>query len=72
MQEPSIVSPPAAANITNPPPASLTGHEVPPERMALITPHVRALAETALAISTGLPLQADAGDFAATLEAEEQ
>lgn len=54
-----------------PNPTSLTGHEVPPERLSLIGPHVRALSDTALAVSDALPLQADAADFAATLEAEE-
>jgi hypothetical protein len=54
----------------SPTPTSLQGHDIPPERLALITPHIKALAETALAISNELPLQADAADFAATLEAE--
>ena len=52
-------------------PKSLEGHEVPPERLALIAPHMKALAETALAVSDELPLQADVGDFLAALEAEE-
>jgi hypothetical protein len=53
-------------------PTSLQGHDVPPERVALIGPHIKSLAETALAISNELPLQADAADFVATLEAEER
>ena len=53
-------------------PVSLEGHDIPAERLALILPHVRLLAETALAVSNELPLQADAADFAATLEAEER
>ena len=52
-------------------PLSLTGHEVTPERLALILPHIQTLAATALAVSDELPLQADVGDFAAVLEAEE-
>lgn len=52
-------------------PASLTGHDVPAERLALILPHDRTLSETALAVSEMLPLQADAADFSGTLEAEE-
>jgi hypothetical protein len=61
-------SPPApAASLTT----SLQGYDIPPERLALITPHIKALAETALSISNALPLQADAADFVATLEAEE-
>ncbi len=44
---------------------------VPPERMVLIEPHIEALAATALAVSDEVPLQADAGDFVAILEAEE-
>ncbi len=62
---------------TKPPPAqqlplpkSLEGHDVPPERLLLIAAHIQALAATALAVSDELPLQADAGDFAAILEAE--
>lgn len=55
----------------SPLPASLEGHVVPPERMVLIEPHIEALAATALAVSDEVPLQADAGDFVAILEAEE-
>jgi hypothetical protein len=51
-------------------PTSLTGHDVPDDRLALIKPHVAALAATALAVSSELPLQADGGDFAAVLERE--
>jgi hypothetical protein len=59
---------PAPASIL---PTSLQGHDIPPERLALITPHIKALAETALNVSNQLPLQADTADFVATLEAEE-
>ena len=59
------ISPPLAL------PVSLTGHDVPPERLSLILPHMQTLASTALAVSDELPLQADVGDFAAALEAEE-
>ena len=54
-----------------PPPPSLEGHEVPPERLAMILPHVATLSRTALAVSDELPLQADAGDFVAALEGSE-
>lgn len=62
---------PKSTDSALPCPTSLQGHDVPPERLALILPHVRSLSETALAISDQLPLEADAGDFVATLEAEE-
>jgi hypothetical protein len=65
-----LTKPPLAQSL--PVPTSLEGHDIPPERLALIAPHMRALAETALAVSNELPLQADAGDFAATLDAEER
>ena len=52
-------------------PTSLQGHDIPPERLAMIAPHIKALAETALGVSNELPLQADAADFVAILEAEE-
>ena len=52
-------------------PKSLQGHAIPPERLELITPHMEGLAATALAVSDELPLQADAGDFVAVLEVEE-
>lgn len=55
-----------------PKPASLDGHDVPPERLAMILPHVRLLAETARTVSDTLPLQADAADFQAALEAEKE
>ncbi len=51
-------------------PSSLEGHIVPPERLELIAAHMHGLAATALAVSDELPLQADVGDFVATLEAE--
>lgn len=51
-------------------PKSLEGHVIPPERMAMITPHVALLAATALAVNDALPLQADAGDYARVLEDE--
>ena len=46
----------------------LTQREAP--RMALIAPHVAMLAETALAVSETLPLQADMSDYARVLEEE--
>lgn len=61
---PDTASPPPAAE----PPKSLEGHVVPPERLSMILPHVLVLAGTALAVSNELPLQADAGDFAAVLD----
>lgn len=51
-------------------PKSLEGHVVPPERMAMITPHVAMLAATALAVNDTLSLQADASDYARVLETE--
>ncbi len=51
-------------------PKSLEGHTIPPERLELIEAHIAGLAATALAVSDELPLQADAGDFVAALEAE--
>ena len=56
-------SPPAA-----PAPISRECHAVPPDRWAMILPHVAALRRTALAVSDVLPLQADGGDFVAALE----
>jgi hypothetical protein len=53
-----------------PQPVSLTGHIVPEERLALILPHMAALAQMALKVSDMLPLGADGGDFAATLDAD--
>jgi hypothetical protein len=50
-----------------PQPVSLTGHVVPDDRLALIGPHMVALAQMALKVSDMLPLSADAGDFAAML-----
>jgi len=63
---------PAAVGVSGatPQPKSLHGHVVPPERMALILPHVAMLAETALAVGDTLPLQADAGDYARVLDEE--
>lgn len=51
-------------------PKSLEGHVIPPERMAMITPHVALLAATALTANDALPLQADASDYARVLEEE--
>lgn len=53
-----------------PAPKSLQGHTIPPDRMALIVPHVALLAETALAVNDTLPLQADASDYARVLDEE--
>ena len=53
-------------------PVSLTGHIVPVERLQLIAPHMAALAQMALKVSDMLPLNADAGDFAATLHRDAQ
>jgi hypothetical protein len=64
-----LTQPPLAQSLTMP--ASLDGHDIPPERLTLIAAHVRALADTARDISDTLPLTADAGDFAATLDTEE-
>ncbi len=55
---------------TEPQPRSLEGHTVPEERLALIKAHMAVLSAVALEISDTLPLQADAGDFVATLERE--
>jgi hypothetical protein len=52
-------------------PVSLEGHTIPEERLSLIAPHMRALSQTAQTVSDLLPLQADAADFVAALEAEE-
>ena len=60
-------SPPSASGMA---PKSLQGHTIPPERMALIVPHVALLAETALAINDTLPLQADASGYARVLDEE--
>ena len=65
---PVLTKPPVAQLLIMP--LSLEGHDVPPDRLLLIAPHIQALAATALAVSDELPLQADTGDFAATLEAE--
>lgn len=64
---------PAKSPATAPPPRprSLQGHIVPPDRLALIQPHMELLATAALAVSDELPLQADTADFVAVLEAEE-
>jgi hypothetical protein len=70
MESRSVPTTPPAATPAKP--ASLTGHDVPAERLAMVLPHVRTLAETALAVSDQLPLQADAADFVAVLEAEER
>lgn len=51
-------------------PRSLEGHDIPAERLAAIRPLVADLAATALAVSRGLPFQADAADFVRVLEAE--
>ena len=64
-----LTKPPVLPSLTLP--LSLTGHDVPPERLALIMPHMQTLAATALTVSDELPLQADVGDFVAALEAEE-
>ena len=58
---------PADAKLSLPHPVSLSGLVVPDERLALIIPHMAALAQMALKVSDMLPLSADAGDFAATL-----
>lgn len=58
------------AQRTPPSPKSIEGHTVPPERMAMIEPHMAILAAAALEVSDMLPLQADAADFVAVLEAE--
>jgi len=57
-------------NARAPQPPSLEGHVIPEERLAQIGPLMVALSATAIAVSDLLPLAADAGDFAATLEAE--
>ncbi len=64
-----LTKPPAAPALL---PQSLQGYDIPEERLALIRPHMAALAATALAVSDDLPLQADGGDFAATLDAEQE
>lgn len=51
-------------------PRSLDGHTIPPERLAMIGPHMALLAATALAVGNTLPLQADAADYARVLEEE--
>lgn len=51
-------------------PRSLDGHVVPPERLAAIGEHMAVLSATALAVNDTLPLQADAGDFAAEMDKE--
>jgi hypothetical protein len=53
-------------------PTSLTGHVVPTERLELIHPHMATLAQMALKVSDMLPLSADVGDFAATLNRDAQ
>lgn len=65
-----MLTKPPIAPATLPP--SLQGHDIPEERLALIRPHMATLSAAALAVSDELPLQADAGDFAATLEAEQE
>ena len=51
-------------------PHSLEGHDIPEARLGVILPLVAELSKTALAVSRGLPFQADAADFVRTLEAE--
>lgn len=51
-------------------PKSLEGHAIPPERLELIAPFVERLAQTALAVSDALPLEADGSDFVRVLERE--
>jgi hypothetical protein len=64
-------TPPATdAREPQPRPQSLTGHEVPAERYALIAAHVRMLSETALRVSDALPLEATSSDFTRVLETE--
>lgn len=53
-----------------PMPRSLEGHVVPPERLAAIGEHMAVLSATALAVNDTLPLEADAGDFAAQMDKE--
>lgn len=53
-----------------PVPKSLDGREIPRERLEQIAAHMAMLAETALAVSNTLPLQADGGDFVAVMDRE--
>ena len=56
------------ATETTPAPASLEGHQVPPERLAVITPLVARLAVAAREVSDDLSFSADAADFVQVLE----
>lgn len=51
-------------------PVSLTGHDVPEERLVLIRQHVALLAATALTVSDTLALGADSSDMIRVIEAE--
>jgi len=62
-----MATPPVAPSIQ---PKSLEGHAVPDDRLALIAAHMKLLGAAALEASDTLPLEADGGDFVATLERE--
>lgn len=51
-------------------PTSLEGHTIPEQRLAAIRPVAADLARSMLAVSQGLPFQADAADFVRVLETE--
>ena len=51
-------------------PTSLEGHTIPEQRLAAIRPVAADLARSMLAVSQGLPFQADAADFVRVLKTE--